>query len=124
MRASGSWPAMYTTITIPQGDGQWVKPGTDAISAGVPSTKSLATSQSGAANFQWLPDGELVTDPVIVFLDDCEYERTDSKTGEKTVRKRKSGEILWHDRGEDAPVLKNLGAKPYRSLLIELKDRL
>ncbi|MCB0901808.1 MAG: VWA domain-containing protein [Actinobacteria bacterium] len=55
-----------TTITIPQGDGQWVKPGTDAITVGVPSTKSLATSQSGAANFQWLPDGELVTDPVIV----------------------------------------------------------
>ena len=64
------------------------------------------------------------TDQVIVFLDDCEYERTDSKTGEKTVRTRKSGEIVWHDRGEDAPVLKNLGAKPYRSLLIELKDRL
>lgn len=64
------------------------------------------------------------TDQVIVFLDDCEYERTDSTTGEKTVRTRKSGEILWHDRGEDAPVLKNLGSKPYRSLLIELKDRL
>lgn len=64
------------------------------------------------------------TDQVIVFLDDCEYERTDSKTGEKTVRTRKSGEVLWHDRGEDAPVLKNLGSKPYRSLLIELKDRL
>lgn len=64
------------------------------------------------------------TDQLIVFLDDCEYERTDPATGEKTVRRRKSGETIWHDRGEDAPVLRNLGAKPYRSLLIELKDRL
>ncbi len=55
-----------TTVTIPQGNGQWVKPGTDAITAGVPSTKSLATSQSGAATFQWEPVGDLVTDPVLV----------------------------------------------------------
>lgn len=55
-----------TTATIPQGNGQWVKPGTDAITAGVPSTKSLATSQSGAATFQWEPEGDLVTEPVIV----------------------------------------------------------
>ncbi len=55
-----------TTVTIPQGDGQWVTPGTDPITAGVPSTQSLATSQSGAATFQWEPKGDLVTDPVIV----------------------------------------------------------
>lgn len=61
------------------------------------------------------------TDQVIVFLDESKYERTDSKTGEKTVRERKSGEVIWHDRGEDAPVLKNLGTKPYRTLVIELK---
>jgi len=63
------------------------------------------------------------TDQVIVFLDDCKYERTDSKTGEKTVRQRKSGEVIWHDRGEDAPVLKNLGDKAYRSLMIEIKEK-
>ncbi len=63
------------------------------------------------------------TDQVIVFLDDCKYERTDSKTGEKTVRTRKAGEVLWHDRGEDAPILKNLGDKAYRSLTIELKEK-
>ena len=63
------------------------------------------------------------TDQVIVFLDDCNYERTDSKTGEKTVRQRKAGEVIWHDRGEDAPVLKNLGEKSYRSLTIELKEK-
>ena len=57
-----------------------------------------------------------------VFLDDCKYERTDSGTGEKLVRERKSGEVIWHDRSEDAPVLKNAGSKPYRSLLIELKE--
>jgi len=61
------------------------------------------------------------TDQVIVFLEDCKYRRTDSKTGEQTVRERKSGEVIYHDRGEDAPVLVNLGAKPYRTLLIELK---
>jgi hypothetical protein len=61
------------------------------------------------------------TDQVIVFLDDCRYQRVDSKTGEKTVRERKSGEVIYHDRGEDAPVLINLGDKPYRTLTIELK---
>jgi hypothetical protein len=62
------------------------------------------------------------TDQVIVFLDDCKYQRIDSKTGEKTVRERKSGETIYHDRGEDAPVLINLGEKPYRTLTIELKS--
>jgi hypothetical protein len=61
------------------------------------------------------------TDQAIVFLDDCRYERTDSATKEKTVRERKSGEVIWHKKGEDAPVLINLGSKPYRTLVIELK---
>ena len=61
------------------------------------------------------------TDQVIVFLDDCKYERIDSQTKERIVRERKSGEVLWHNKGEDAPVLTNLGTKPYRTLLIELK---
>jgi hypothetical protein len=61
------------------------------------------------------------TDQVIVFLDDCEYERTDSQTREKTIRKRQSGDVIWHDQGEDAPVLRNLGKKTYRTLTIELK---
>ena len=61
------------------------------------------------------------TDQVIVFLEDCRYQRIDSETGEKTVRQRQAGDVIWHNRGEDAPVLINLGAKPYRTLLIELK---
>ena len=61
------------------------------------------------------------TDQVIVFLDDCKYERTDSKTGEKAIRERKSGEVIWHDKGEDAPRLINIGSKPYRTLVLELK---
>jgi hypothetical protein len=61
------------------------------------------------------------TDQIIVFLDDCKYRRTDSQTGEKTVRERKSGELIWHNKGEDAPVLENLDAKPYRTLVIELR---
>src|SRR5690242_15810153 len=58
---------------------------------------------------------------VIVFLDDCRYERTDSGTGQKTVRERKSGDVIWHDKGEDAPRLVNLGSAAYRTLVIELK---
>ena len=61
------------------------------------------------------------TDQVIVFMDDCEYERIDSATGEKTIRKRKSGDVIWHDKGEDAPVLINKGKKPYRTIVVELK---
>lgn len=61
------------------------------------------------------------TNQLIVFLDDCRYERTDSATKEKTIRERKSGEVIWHDKGEDAPVLKNLGQKAYRTLVIELR---
>ena len=61
------------------------------------------------------------TDQLIVFLDDCRYQRVDSATGEKTVRERKSGEVIFHHKGEDAPVLTNLGAKPYRTLVIELR---
>jgi hypothetical protein len=61
------------------------------------------------------------TDQVIVFLDDCKYERIDSATHAKEIRERKSGEVIWHNKGEDAPVLTNLGAKTYRTLTIELK---
>jgi len=61
------------------------------------------------------------TDQIIVFLDDSKYERIDSTTKERTVRERKGGDVIWHDKGEDAPVLKNLGTKPYRALVIELK---
>ena len=61
------------------------------------------------------------TDQVIVFLDDSEYERIDSATKEKTIRKRKSGDVIWHDQGEDAPILTNQLAKPFRTLVIELK---
>ena len=61
------------------------------------------------------------TDQVIVFLDESRYERIDSQSKEKTIRQRKAGEVIWHDKGEDAPVLTNLGNTPYRTLVIELK---
>jgi hypothetical protein len=60
------------------------------------------------------------TDEVIVFLDDSKYERIDSTTKEKTIRTRRSGEVIWHDKGEDAPQLTNLGSKPYRTIVVEL----
>jgi len=61
-------------------------------------------------------------DQVIVFLDDCEYQRTDSITGAKETRHRKAGEVIWHNKGEDAPVLVNTGSATYRTLVIELKN--
>ncbi len=61
------------------------------------------------------------TDQVIVFLDDCTYQRVDPVTGEKTVRRRKSGEVIWHNKGEEAPVLVNQGTRAYRTMVIELK---
>jgi hypothetical protein len=61
------------------------------------------------------------TDQTIVFLDDCRFQRTDSKTGAKEIHEHKSGDGIWHNKGEDAPVLTNLGAKPYRTLVIEIK---
>jgi hypothetical protein len=61
------------------------------------------------------------TDQVIVFLDDCRYERTDPVNGEKTIRQRKSGDVIWHSKGEAAPRLMNAGSNPYRTLVIELK---
>lgn len=60
-------------------------------------------------------------DQVIVFLDDSRYERIDPDTGKKEVRVRKSGDVIWHDKGEVAPVLTNLEKKTYRTLVIELK---
>jgi len=61
------------------------------------------------------------TDQVIVFLDDCAYDRVDPASGEKRRVTRKSGEVIWHDKGEHAPKLINAGAKPYRTLVIALK---
>ncbi|MFN0166202.1 MAG: hypothetical protein ACKV22_07205 [Bryobacteraceae bacterium] len=58
---------------------------------------------------------------MIVFFDDCRYERIDSKTGERTVRQRKAGDVIWHDKGEDAPQLTNLGQRPYRTLVVEIR---
>ena len=61
------------------------------------------------------------TDQVIVFLDACRYQRIDSQTGAKEIRQHKSGDVIWHNKGEDAPVLTNLNNKPYRTLVIEVK---
>jgi hypothetical protein len=60
-------------------------------------------------------------DQVIVFLDDSRYERIDPDSGAKEVRTRKSGDVIWHNRGEVAPVLTNLNRKTCRTLVIELK---
>jgi hypothetical protein len=94
--------------------------------AGLPSSVKLdnarvhvteVTSAPGAVRER----GVRAHDQVIVFLDDCRYERTDPKTGAKTIQERKSGDVIWHTEGEDAPQLLNKGGKPYRTVVIELK---
>ncbi len=60
------------------------------------------------------------SDQIIVFLDEADYEATDA-AGQNQVRHRKSGEIVWHNKGEAAPLLVNKGKKPYRNLVIALK---
>jgi hypothetical protein len=59
------------------------------------------------------------TDQVLVFLDDAQYEAIDEK-GNATKRSRKAGEVIWHTKGEVAPVLVNKG-NSYRNLVIALK---
>lgn len=59
------------------------------------------------------------TDQIIVFIDEADYETTDAE-GKKLVKRRQPGEIVWHNKGEAAPLLVNKG-KPYRNLVIALK---
>lgn len=60
------------------------------------------------------------TDQLIVFIDEADYAATDA-AGQKQVKHRVAGEIVWHNKGEAAPLLVNTGAKPYRNLVIALK---
>ena len=60
------------------------------------------------------------SDQIIVFLDAADYEATDA-AGQKQIKHRNSGEIVWHQKGEAAPLLVNQGAQPYRNLVIALK---
>src|SRR5262249_46127474 len=60
------------------------------------------------------------SDQIIVFLDEADYEATDA-SGQKQIRHRQSGEIIWHNKGEAAPLLVNTGKKTYRNLVIALK---
>ena len=62
------------------------------------------------------------TDQIVVFLDDCTFDRIDPGNGSVLPRERKSGEVLWHAQGEIAPVLVNTGTRPFRTLLIELRS--
>ena len=60
------------------------------------------------------------TDQIIIFVDDANYEATDA-AGKKDARHRADGEIVWHNKGEAAPLLVNTGKKPYRNLVVSLK---
>ena len=58
------------------------------------------------------------TDQIIVFVDEANYESAES--GHATLRHRMPGDIVWHSKGEAAPLLVNKG-KAYRNLIIALK---
>jgi len=60
------------------------------------------------------------TDQLIVFLDEAKYQAIDA-SGKTEERKRAVGDIVWHDKGDAAPILVNTGAKPYRNLVIAFK---
>ena len=60
------------------------------------------------------------TDQIIVFIDEASYEATDA-AGQKQTRHRAAGEIIWHNKGDAAPLLVNVGKKPYRNLVIAFK---
>lgn len=59
-----------------------------------------------------------LTDQLIVFLDDAQYEAIEN--GAPRERKRSAGDVVWHAKGEVAPTLLNKGAA-YRNLIIALK---
>jgi hypothetical protein len=59
------------------------------------------------------------SDQILVFLDDAQYEAVEAD-GRVSKRSRKSGDIVWHTKGEIAPVLINKG-NAYRNLIIALK---
>ena len=59
-------------------------------------------------------------DQVIVFLDDAHYEVVYAD-GKKETKRRQAGEVIWHNRGEEAPTLTNMGKGSYRTLMINLK---
>jgi hypothetical protein len=93
--------------------------------AALPARVKLENAKVRVAEVTYLPGAPRersirAHDQVIVFLDDCRYERLDPVSGAKTIRERKAGDVIWHDKGEDAPQLTNVGSKSYRTLVIEL----
>ena len=59
------------------------------------------------------------TDQLIIFLDDASYQSIDA-AGKVTERRRRAGEVIWHDKGERAPLLVTRG-DAYRNLVVAFK---
>ena len=68
-----------------------------------------------------LPDSILAARQKTLLGFDSRYERVDPDNGQKTVRTRKSGDVIWHNKGEVSPQLTNLGKQTYRTIVVELK---
>jgi hypothetical protein len=60
------------------------------------------------------------TDQIIIFIDEANYDAIDA-AGQKQTRRRAAGEVIWHNKGEAAPLLVNVGRKSYRNLVVALK---
>ena len=59
------------------------------------------------------------SDQLIVFLDNADYEASDGSGTQK--KHRGAGDVVWHNRGETAPLLVNKGGQSYRNLVIAFK---
>ena len=71
-----------TTVKIPDGTGKWVTPDKDdPIAQNTNSTKSVVTSGGGGATFQWEPNSDFTTKPVVISENlQGGYERADQLT--------------------------------------------
>jgi len=94
--------------------------------ASLPTTVKLEKPRATVTQMDYMPGVPREpyirpTDQIIVFVDDATYDRIDPETNAKQRVNRKSGDVIWHDKGDHAPRLINQGSKPYRTLIIALK---
>jgi hypothetical protein len=60
------------------------------------------------------------TDEVVLFPEEAHYQATEAN-GKVSPRDRKAGQVVWHQKGEQAPTLSNPNAKTVRYFSISVK---
>jgi hypothetical protein len=60
------------------------------------------------------------TDELVLFPEEAHYQATDA-AGKVSPRDRKPNEVVWHEKGEQAPTLSNPTKKTVRYFSISLK---